>query len=151
MRLDVRSASCVLVVAGVALLACATRAAAQDQTPPAEAGKPRIEIIFPPPPSRPAVMMPLYFGLAGLQAFDGYATIHGARIGGTEQNPLVGGLANRPVAFVAIKAASTATTIYFAERLWRDHRKTEAIITMVVANVAMGVVAARNAAFLRSQ
>jgi len=149
----VGSASRVFIAACFVLLGIASRAAAQETASapaPEQTAPPRIQIIVPPPPSRPAALIPMYVGLVGLQAFDGYATIHGVRTGGAEQNPLVGGLATRPAAFWAIKGASTFTTIYFAERLWRDGHKTEAIVTMVVANAVMGVVAARNASFLRT-
>ena len=148
----VRSLSRVLA-AWVVLFGVTSRAAAQEvetaSTP--DQTVPRIVITAPPPASRPAALIPLYIALGGLQAFDGYSTIHGARSGGAEQNPLVGGLAARPAAFWAIKGASTFTTIYFAERLWRDGHKTEAIVTMIVANGVMGVVAARNASFLRTR
>jgi hypothetical protein len=145
----VRSLSRVLAVC-VVLFGMTGRAAAQQAETTPDQTVPRIVITVPPPPSRPAALIPMYIALGGLQAFDGYSTIHGGRSGGVEQNPLVGGLAARPAAFWAIKGASTFTTIYFAERLWRDGHKTEAIVTMIVANGVMGVVAARNASFLRT-
>jgi hypothetical protein len=92
----------------------------------------------------------MYVGLAGLQAYDGYSTIRGLRTNLTEQNPLVDGVAKHPTAFWTIKAASTITMIYFAERMWRDGHKKEAIVTLVVANVATGIAATRNASFLRT-
>ena len=144
----VRSLSRVLA-AFVVLFGMTSRAAAQEAGTPDQT-VPRIVITMPPPASRPAALTPMYIALGGLQAFDGYSTTHGGRSGGVEQNPLVGGLAARPAAFWAIKGASTFTTIYFAERLWRDGHKTEAIVTMIVANGVMGVVAARNASFLRT-
>ena len=143
-----------LLVASVVLFGLTSRAAAEEAATPTSTQDqtvPRIEITMPLPPSRPAALIPMYVALGGLQAFDGYATIHGVRWGGAEQNPLVGGFAARPAAFWAIKGVSTLTTIYFAERLWRDGHKSQAIVTMVVANGVMGVVAARNASFLRSR
>ena len=139
-----------VLAACVVLFGMTGRAAAQQAETTPDQTVPRIVITVPPPPSRPAALIPMYVALGGLQAFDGYSTIHGGRSGGVEQNPLVGGLAARPAAFWAIKGASTFTTIYFAERLWRDGHKTEAIVTMIVANGVMGVVAARNASFLRT-
>ena len=137
---------------GVTLTVFSGRVDAQDISPaPAPDDPPHIELTQPPAPSRPGILIPMYVGLIGLQAFDGYSTIHGTGSGGSEENPLVGGLADRPAAFWTIKAVSTVTTIYFAERLWRDRHKTQAIALMVVANVTMGIVAARNATFLRSQ
>ena len=93
----------------------------------------------------------MYVSLAALQAYDGYATLRGVRGGATEMNPLVGGLASQPVPFWALKAVSTVTSIYFAEQLWRQHKRGRAIATMVVANAVMGAVAARNASVLKAQ
>jgi hypothetical protein len=119
----------------------AAPAAAQDQ--PAEQ-PPSIQITQP-DESRPRILPPLYVGLAALQAYDGYTTIHGVRGGASETNVLVGGLASRPAAFWSVKAASTVVSIYFAEQLWRSHHRTEAVVMMVVANGVMTAVAARNA------
>jgi CheY-like chemotaxis protein len=114
-----------------------------DGTQPPQA-TPKVVIVNP-PATRPTVLIPLYVSLAGLQAYDGYTTIRGVRAGATETNPLVGGLAKQPVAFWTLKALSTVTTIYFTEQLWRQHKRRQAIMTMVVANAVMGAVAARNA------
>jgi len=111
-------------------------------------GAPRIVITIPdqtPATVRPAALLPMYVALTGLQAYDGYSTLRGVGRGGSEQNPLVGGLAKQPAAFLTLKAVSTLTTIYAAEQLWRQHHKTQAIATLLVANVTMGIVAARNA------
>ena len=126
---------------------CAPLAQAADDQAGAQ-GAPRIVIQMPAPPTRPLALPVLYVGLAGLQAYDGYATLHGTSGDAHETNPLVGGLAQQPVAFWTIKAASTVTTIYFAEQLWRHRHRTQAVVLMVVANGAMGLVAARNTSIL---
>ncbi|HZP47532.1 MAG TPA: DUF5658 family protein [Vicinamibacterales bacterium] len=100
---------------------------------------------------RPAALVPMYLGLVSLQAFDGYSTLKAVRNGAVEQNPLVGWASNQSAAMWTLKAASTASTIYFAERLWRDHKKTQAIVTLVVANATMAAVAAHNASVLRAR
>ena len=143
------SSSCMFVGVCVVLAGMVSRAAAQDM-PSVPEGKPRIEITVPPPPTRPGILTPMYVSLAGLQAYDGYSTIRGLRTNLTERNPLVGSLAEHPTAFWTIKAVSTITTVYFAECMWRDRHRKEAIVTMVVANVAMGIAAARNASLLRA-
>ena len=134
------------------LLASSTPAFAADdeKTEPKTEGAPRIEINIP-QPTRPAALPALYVSLAGLQAYDGYSTIKGVRDGATEANPLVGGLANQPAAFWTLKAVSTATTIYFAEQLWRQHKRGQAILTMVVANAVMGAVAAHNTSVIKAR
>jgi len=132
-------------------VACSTRVvAADDAKSDPKAGAPRIEITVP-QATRPSALPAMYASLAGLQAFDGYTTLRGVRAGATETNPLVGGLASQPAAFWTVKALSTITTIYFAEQLWRQHKRKQAIMTMVVANGVMGAVAARNASVLKSR
>ena len=94
----------------------------------------------------------LYVGLAGLQAYDGYSTLRGVGQGvAHETNPIVGGLASQPVALWTLKAVSTVTSIYFAEQLWRQHHRTQAVVMMVVANGMMAAVAAHNASILKSR
>ena len=135
-----------------AFVASSTPVFAADaaQSEAKDVSAPRIEIIVP-ETTRPAALPTMYVSLAGLQAYDGYATLHGVRAGATESNPLVGGLAKQPAAFWTVKALSTVTTIYFAEQLWRQNKRTQAIVTMVVANAVMGVVAARNISVLKSR
>ena len=96
------------------------------------------------------MLAPLYVSLGALQAFDGYSTLKGVNRGARESNVLVGGLAANPAAFWAVKAGSTAVSIYFAERLWRQHRRAEAITVMIVSNGVMAAIAARNASVLHS-
>ena len=93
----------------------------------------------------------LYVSLASLQAYDGYSTLRGVNNGAQEANALVSAFAGKPAAFWAIKGGSSALSIYMAEKLWRRHRRAEAIATMVIANGVMGVIAVRNTAVLRSQ
>lgn len=102
------------------------------------------------PAARPGMLAPLYVSLGALQAYDGYSTLKGVGRGARESNVLVGGLVDKPAAFWAVKAGSTAVSIYFAERLWREHRRAEAITVMIVTNGVMAAIAARNAAVLRS-
>jgi hypothetical protein len=97
-------------------------------------------------PARGRILPALYVGLAGLNAFDAYSTLKGVKAGvGTESNPLLRGAANNPVALWAIKGGVTVGSVVFAERLWRAHRRTEAIAMMVVSNGVMAAVAAHNA------
>jgi hypothetical protein len=138
----------------VFLLVSSSAFAADEKIDRPSDAPPRIVITIPdltPATVRPASLMPMYVALTGLQAYDGYATLRGVGRGGGEANPLVGGLAGQPAAFWTLKAVSTLTTIYVSEQLWRQHHKTQAIATLVVANVTMGVVAARNASTLRAQ
>jgi len=134
------------------LIASSTPAFAADdvKSETKNEGAPRIEINIP-QATRPSALPALYVSLASLQAYDGYSTTRGVRNGATEANPLVGGLAGQPAAFWTVKALSTVTTIYFAEQLWRQHKRGQAIMTMVVANAVMGAVAAHNMSVINSR
>lgn len=136
-------------VAAIALTLMAFPAFAHASDDDKAEGKPKIQI-FQEQVSRPAVLPPLYVSLAALQAYDGYTTLRGVERGARETNRLVGGLAGKPAAFWAVKAGSTAFSIVIAEHLWRDHRRVEAITTMVVANGVMAAIAARNASIYKS-
>jgi hypothetical protein len=136
-----------LLVTGFVASAAPVFAADDAKSDPNEGGAPRIQLTIP-QSTRPSALPAMYVALAGLQAYDGYTTLRGVRAGATEANPLVGGLASQPAAFWTVKALSTATSIYFAEKLWREHKRGQAIMTMVVANAVMGAVAARNAQIL---
>lgn len=126
----------------------ATAVRAEDQS---DSIRVNAMVVTEPATDRPAALMPMYIGLSALQAFDGYSTYAGIRNGASEQNPIVASTLNQPIAFWTMKAVSTTTTIYFAEQLWRRHHKTQAIMLMVAANATMGVIAARNASFLRAR
>jgi hypothetical protein len=93
----------------------------------------------------------LYVSLAGLSALDVYTTNAGLSRGAAEGNPLMQNVVGSPAAMWAVKGATTATTIYFAERLWRKNQKAKAIAVMIVSNGVMAAVAAHNARVLRNQ
>jgi hypothetical protein len=100
-------------------------------------------------PSRGNLLPVLYVSLAGLNIFDAYTTRTGLSHGAVEANPLMHAVAGNSAALWAIKGGATAASIFFAERLWRQHRRAEAIAVMVVSNGVMAGVAARNASVLR--
>lgn len=136
----------------IALLARSVPVSAADDAKN-DGAAPHLKIIVPVEKveKRPRVLPALYVGLAGFQAYDAYSTIRGVGQGvGRETNPLVGGLASQPVAFWSLKAISTATSIYYAEQLWRQHHRGKAIAMMVAANGMMAFVSARNASVLSS-
>jgi hypothetical protein len=93
--------------------------------------------------SRPAGLVPLYVSFAGLQAIDVHSTLHGLNRGAHEANPVMRGVVESPAAFVAFKTGATIGTMYLTEKLWKRHRKA-AILTMIGANVAYGLIASHN-------
>jgi hypothetical protein len=100
---------------------------------------------------RGALLPTLYVSLAGLNAVDAYTTTKGLSMGATEANPLLKTIAGNQAAFWALKGGVTAGSIVVAERLWRKHRRVEAIAVMVISNGMMAAVAARNVGVLRQQ
>jgi hypothetical protein len=93
--------------------------------------------------TRPASLVPLYVSFATVQVLDIHSTYNGLGRGGREVNPLLGPVVESPAAFVAVKAGATAGTIYLAEKIWKRNRKA-AILTMIGANIAYGVIASHN-------
>jgi hypothetical protein len=103
------------------------------------------------PASRGAVLPATYVGLIGLQAYDGYSTMRGLRHGAVESNGLMSAVANHPATLWAAKGGTAFVSIYMAERLWRQHRRGQAIALMVASNAIMASVAMSNASIIRAQ
>lgn len=95
------------------------------------------------PQARPAALPLLYASLGALQVADVLSTNRALAGGATEANPVMRDAAGNTGAALAIKALSTAGTIYFAERAWKKNRK-GAIVLMVAINAVTAAVAAHN-------
>jgi hypothetical protein len=96
------------------------------------------------PVNRPAALPVMYVMLGGMQAFDIYSTRRAITSGGGQEvNPLLKQAAGNSGTMLAVKAASTAATIYFAEKMWKKNRK-GAMILLAVVNGATAAVAVRN-------
>ena len=93
-------------------------------------------------PQRLGVMLPLYASFAGLQALDAHSTLRALQSGGSEANPLMRNLADRPAALYAVKAGVAASAILLTERLRPKHRVAaialmaalDSVYTMVVVH-----------------
>jgi len=92
---------------------------------------------------RPVALPILYSSLGALQALDVYSTRRALNAGGREVNPLMASAAARSGTMLAVKAISTATSIYFTERAWRKNRK-GAVVLMALINGVTAAVVARN-------
>ena len=92
-------------------------------------------------PRRPVALAALYGTYGTLQALDVVSTRRAIATGAQERNPLMknGNMA----AMVAVKAAAGASTIYFAERMWKKNR-VGAVIVMAALNGATAAVVAHN-------
>jgi hypothetical protein len=101
-------------------------------------------------PARTPLLSGLYVSLGALQAYDAYSTVTALKLGAVEANPLMQGVAQNALLFTAVKAGVTGATILAAEQLWKNHKKTQAILLMVASNGLMAYVAHNNAGVLRS-
>ena len=95
------------------------------------------------PVRRPAALPSLYASLGALHALDAYSTRRAMAVAAHEGNPAMRNAAGNAATLLAVKAASTAATIFLAERAWKKSRK-GAVILMVAINGAMAAVSARN-------
>jgi hypothetical protein len=92
---------------------------------------------------RPAALPALYATLGFMQAMDVYSTSTALKAGAKEANPTAAPFAGNAGSMIGLKAATTAGTIFFAERLWKTN-KVGAIVMMVAINGATAVVSMRN-------
>jgi hypothetical protein len=93
-------------------------------------------------PRRPAALPALYVTFAALQITDVRTTFGAVARGAHETNPMLG-RGNQATVW-AVKAATTASTVYFAERLWKQNR-VAAILVMAGINGGYAAIAAHNA------
>ena len=98
---------------------------------------------------RGSILPALYASLAGLQAFDAYSTTVGLKGGAAEGNAVMTGIVGNTPALWAVKGGAAFASIYAAERLWKEHRRAQAIGVMIASNAVMAVVAVHNAAVVR--
>lgn len=93
------------------------------------------------PESRPAALPALYATLGAMHALDAYSTRRAMAAGAYEANPVL--RKTNTSAMVAVKVASTAAAVFFAERAWKKNKK-GAVILMAAINGAMAAVSVRN-------
>jgi len=85
----------------------------------------------------------LYIGFATTQVLDVHSTLRALDAGHREANPMMQWATDRPAAFVALKTATTAGTLFVAERVRRHHPKA-ALIMMTALDTAYSFVVAKN-------
>jgi hypothetical protein len=95
------------------------------------------------PVKRPAILPTLYVTLAAMQAWDVYSTSVAVKAGARESNPVAAPFAGNPGSMVTLKLMSTASTIFFTERMWRTNR-VKAIIVMAAINGATAAISMNN-------
>lgn len=92
---------------------------------------------------RPAIIPALYVTLGAMQALDIYTTRTALQAGAREVNPTAAAFTGNAASMLGLKAATTAGTIFFAERMWRKN-KVGAIVMMVAINGATAAVSMHN-------
>ena len=92
-------------------------------------------------PKRPFALTTLYGTYATLQALDIVSTQKAIAAGGRERNPIMA--AGNVGRMVAVKAATGAMTIYFAEKAWKKNR-VGGVLLMAALNGATAAIVAHN-------
>ena len=93
--------------------------------------------------TRPAALPALYAALGAMQAWDIYSTSAALKAGATEANPSAAPFAGNAGSMLGLKVATTASTIFFAERMWKKN-KVGAIVMMVAVNGATAAISMHN-------
>jgi hypothetical protein len=137
-----------VTIIGLAISGAAV-AAGNDEKPMASAEKLTITVpisatyVPATPAKRPTILPVLYATLGAMQAFDLYSTAAALKAGAHETNPMAAAYAGNTASMLALKATTTAGTIFFAERLWKKNR-VGAIVLMAAINGATAAVSMRN-------
>lgn len=98
---------------------------------------------YEPQMKRPAILPALYVTLGLMQAWDLASTAAAVKAGAREANPAAAPFANNKASMLGLKAVTTASTIFFAERAWKKN-KVAAVVMMVAINGGMAAVAMNN-------
>jgi hypothetical protein len=127
----------------ISLASAAAISVPAEPGPAANSGRVTEAWMIDTPERRPAMLPALYATLGAMQALDVYSTRRAMTAGANEANPLMRKASGNTGAMLAVKAASTAATVFFAERAWKKNKK-GAVIMMLAVNGAMAAVTVRN-------
>lgn len=111
---------------------------------PAEAPRASVRTGVPERDVRPPALLPLYATLGVLQALDVHSTSRGLASGGREANPVMESVVRNRVAFIGVKAATTAGVVWASERLWRKQNRKAAVVLTALTNIGLAAVVAHN-------
>ena len=147
--MNIKQIGALMTIVGLCCTSVAA-AAGKEERPIAEtAAAKSLAITFPisslyaPQVKRPAILPALYATLGVMQAWDLYSTSAALKAGAHEANPTAVAFAGNKGSMLGLKAATTASTIFFAERMWKKNRA-GAIVLMTAINGAMAAVATQN-------
>ena len=105
-------------------------------------------VLHAPQVTRPAILPALYVSFGAVQAWDVYTTSAALKTGAHEANPVAAPFAGSSAKILALKAASTASTVFFVERLWKQN-KVAAVVVMAAINGGTAAVAMNNSRIAR--
>jgi len=100
--------------------------------------------IHQPETKRPALLPAMYAGFVAVQAWDVYTTSAALKNGAREANPAFSSFAGNSAKTLGFKAATTASTIFFVERMWKRNR-VGAVVLLAAVNGATAAIAMHNA------
>jgi hypothetical protein len=145
----IKQVAVLMMVVGLLISRVASAAGIDEPSAPRAAAAESLAITLPlsatyqPQLTRPALLPALYVTLGAMQAWDLYSTSAAIEAGAREANPAAAAFAGSKGSLLALKAASTASTIFFAERAWKKNR-VAAVVMMVAINGATAAVALHN-------
>jgi Domain of unknown function (DUF5658) len=137
------------LVVGMSFSSVASAAGHDEQPPPSTTAPADTHVTLPlsepyePQLKRPAMLPALYVTLGLMQAWDLVSTSAAIKAGAREANPAAAAFATSKGSMLGLKAVTTASTIFFAERAWRKN-KVAAVVMMVAINGGMAAVAMNN-------
>lgn len=92
---------------------------------------------------RPAILPALYVTLGVMQAWDIYSTRAAINAGAREANPSAAPFSRNTASMLGLKAATTVSTLFFAERMWKKNR-VGAVVMLIAINGATAAVSMHN-------
>lgn len=92
---------------------------------------------------RSKALTAMYLTFGALQVADIHSTTRALNNGGVEANPAMRAIVGNRAAFIAVKAAGGAATIFAAEKLRKKH-PVAAFVLMASLNTVMATVVAHN-------
>lgn len=97
---------------------------------------------------RRTILSSLHAVTGVVQTYDGMLTMRVLRAGGVEVNPLMKPATGNEGVLLGVKIAAAVATVIGTETLWRDNHRVAALVTSIVANSAMAMIARHNAQVL---
>ena len=147
--MTIKNLAALATIIGLGFSGVATAAGIEDKplAKAVAAASPAITLsvssVYVPKAKRPALLPALYATLGAMQVWDAVSTSAALKAGAHEANPTAAPFAKNTGALLGLKAATTTSTIFFAERMWKKNR-VGAVVLMAAINGATAAVAMNN-------